>query len=217
MPDIKKYILSWNSLGKIGRSKLVSLTMFVPIIGYMVLFNKEVVELINLSAEILPLSYFGFGDFNVSSSERLFFIYYGLMFLGLGSILFILFSPSLLKENFAPSSYVKSESHLFTRKHVGNIIDKLLTLVEEEGDVYKQINQLNTRFNLILLQKKDEAEESDEYKRAVKDLMFLEWEIMNKLSCGTRVFSMVFYGLGFLSLSYPSLITFWAVTKAVFA
>jgi hypothetical protein len=61
---------TWSTLRTIGQSRVLSLTILVPFVGYLILFNEHVLSLLTLWPEL-----FGGADAIVG---RLYFIYFGL-------------------------------------------------------------------------------------------------------------------------------------------
>ncbi len=45
-------MLPWSSIRRIGQSRLLSLTIVVPFLGSLLLFNQHVVELLTLSPDL---------------------------------------------------------------------------------------------------------------------------------------------------------------------
>jgi hypothetical protein len=85
----------WSNLRAIGNLSAAKLTVLIPLIGYMVIFNEKFLPYLQLSVHI-----FG-GQADVGGqaqvSWRLIATYYGLCFLGVGSIIYQLFCPIEVK------------------------------------------------------------------------------------------------------------------------
>lgn len=113
----------WSTLRVIGNSMLVRATVVMPFIGYLILFNSHVVDALRPAIEMFP----NCSDGNCAQSfmwSRLFFLYFGLMFLGLGSFIYQLRCDPNIKrfdtsEAFTASvSAVVTESDLFVYQEV---------------------------------------------------------------------------------------------------
>ena len=107
MKDRNFSFSSWQWLRSIGNSTLVKLTILIPLIGYFLIFNENVVRYLELSRFIIHPS----GppeDASMSSniSWRLLFIYYGLCFLGLGSAVYHFRCPIILKEFGSATDFI---------------------------------------------------------------------------------------------------------------
>jgi hypothetical protein len=97
----------WSTLRTIGRSRLARATIFIPIIGYLFIFNDEITGYLKLiprfgsngsAAEL--------ADINLS---RLICLYVGLFCIGIGSIIFAIFCPSHVSENIDEHEFIVKE------------------------------------------------------------------------------------------------------------
>jgi hypothetical protein len=113
----------WSTLRVIGNSTLVRATVVMPFIGYLILFNSHVVDALRPAIELFP----DCADGSCAQSfmwSRLFFLYFGLMFLGTGAFIYQLRCDPNIKrfdtaEAFTASvSAVVTESDLFTHQKV---------------------------------------------------------------------------------------------------
>ena len=76
---------TWSSLNRLGRSKLVSLTVLVPFLGSLILFNQQLVDWVSLVPELAGSP----GASRAVTLSRLAYAYFGLSFLGIASFLFL--------------------------------------------------------------------------------------------------------------------------------
>ena len=105
-------MVRWSMLRTIGRSRLAQATIFIPIIGYLFIFNNEFTSYLNL----LPIFGNGasskeFGDLNLS---RLICIYIGLSCIGIGSIIFTIVCPSEISDNADEHEFNLKEMDIMT-------------------------------------------------------------------------------------------------------
>ncbi|MDR6871420.1 hypothetical protein J2Y55_002432 [Bosea sp. BE125] len=105
-----RFVPNWSSMQAIGQSPVMKLTILAPFIGSLVLFNRHIVEFLQLHAMA------GHG-----SAGRLEFLYFGLLMLGSGSIAFALRCPPDLKRSPSVGEYVAQEESLLTRPWMGLI------------------------------------------------------------------------------------------------
>ena len=82
------YNFGWSSYIRYIDGWLPKFSLFVPIIGYMIIFSDQVAGAINFT-NILSQNM----DFGLSGNTRLRFIYFGLFFLGLSNLVYILRRP----------------------------------------------------------------------------------------------------------------------------
>jgi hypothetical protein len=85
-------LLPWSRLRPVGNSLVVKLTIIIPVIGYLIIFNDKLAGYANLISE------FGGNDrLGLSVSPRLFQIYFGLCFVAIASAVYSLACPSIIK------------------------------------------------------------------------------------------------------------------------
>ena len=95
--------IPWSAIRRIGQSRLLSLTIIVPFLGSVILFNQVVVDLLILSPELVRRWFHLDGQTEQAihaiahnlTLSRLYYVYFGLSFLGFGSSLFALFCPTV--------------------------------------------------------------------------------------------------------------------------
>lgn len=88
---------NWSSLSSIGNSHIAKLTILMPIIGYLILFNENVVELLRT---VIPLNGFQ-GDKGILEylhSKGLYFLYFGLLIFGVGVAIYNINVPRQIKK-----------------------------------------------------------------------------------------------------------------------
>lgn len=84
--------LRWSTLARIGRAPIMRLTVIVPILGVTLIFNQETANFLTLSPEFIDdLGISESGNFSFSN---LYFLYFGLCFLGFASALFSILCPA---------------------------------------------------------------------------------------------------------------------------
>lgn len=97
--------ISWSSLSSIGNSALARLTIIMPFVGYLLVFNSTISDFLST---VLPKE----GDVEVNSiwvslySQNLYFLYFGLLFFGSGVALFNVAAPSQIRRFPAVESYI---------------------------------------------------------------------------------------------------------------
>jgi hypothetical protein len=103
----------WSTLRTVGRSRLARATIFIPLVGYLFIFNSEIVGFFHL----LPI----FSGDQSSKAEieginlsRLICIYIGLFCIGIGSIIFAVFCPSEIADNLDEHEFTQKELDMMT-------------------------------------------------------------------------------------------------------
>lgn len=142
--------IKWSIIKKLGSSRTANLTIFVPFIGYLILFNTNVEKFFQLSQ-----SYINFTQENMIKNvyfSNLIFLYFGLLFIGCGSILYHIFSPTEIKQHDIGVYYVKFMESISTEQIVEYSLDRLLEMYmrsESYGEKYMGFSKL-TEFPLDL-------------------------------------------------------------------
>jgi hypothetical protein len=85
---------SWSRLRSIGNSAPARATIVIPLVGYLIIFNEQVLSYLTLSPEIFGKS--------VGISTKLLNIYFGLCFVAIASFLFAWFCPLQIRKYGAP-------------------------------------------------------------------------------------------------------------------
>jgi hypothetical protein len=83
----------WTTLRSVGNSVIVKLTILIPAIGYLIVFNDKLVGYVDLISEVAGLD----DRSGLSVPPRLFQIYFGLCFVGIASAIYSLACPSIIK------------------------------------------------------------------------------------------------------------------------
>ena len=83
----------WTTLRPVGNSIIVKLTVLVPAVGYLIMFNEKLVGYVDLIREISGVDDKG----GLSVPPRLFQIYFGLCFVAIASAIYSLACPSIIK------------------------------------------------------------------------------------------------------------------------
>jgi hypothetical protein len=122
-------MVPWSAIRRIGQSRLLALTIAVPFLGSFLLFNHHVIQFLSLSPDIIgrwhgiPTSEAG-GLAHQLTLSRLYYLYFGLSFLGAGSAIFTLFCPLEIKNYPSPVEYLQVESPLVTKPRMGLLVDE---------------------------------------------------------------------------------------------
>src|ERR1700739_3748651 len=108
-----RFSLPWTILRGVGNSNLVKLTIVIPLVGYLILFNENLLHYIQLSRTL-------FGVDQVSRAEttdvsaahvplRLSSLYFGLCLIAVGSIIHQWFAPEEIKKYGSAPEYIEHE------------------------------------------------------------------------------------------------------------
>ena len=100
------------------------MTIVIPVIGYFILFNSEIMSRFEFSNQVVELSrgYYGLSD---ETLFKLFCIYFGFSFLAFGSILFIWLCPRPIKSNNTSASFIDERINNITDRAIRRMISEL--------------------------------------------------------------------------------------------
>jgi len=112
--------IPWSAIRRVGQSRLLALTIVVPFLGSLLLFNQAVVDVLTLSPELVRRWFHLTVDASADAARkltlaRLYYVYFGLTFLGVGSALFVLFCPLDIKNYSTAIEYQTTEGPLVSK------------------------------------------------------------------------------------------------------
>jgi hypothetical protein len=90
----------WRHLRATGNSASVKMTILIPLIGYLIVFNSHVVDVISLSRHLL-----GFEQ-QQGPSTRLLSLYFGLCLVAAASIIYNWMCPRVIKKYESAPEYL---------------------------------------------------------------------------------------------------------------
>lgn len=123
----------WSSLRTLGQSRILGLTMLIPFLGTLIMFNQYVIDLLALSPDVLS-RWLGPGvEHELSASRvitvnRLVVTYFGLVLVGGASFVFTLLCPREVKIYGSAQAYIETERLLITPARTA----LLVTVVAED-------------------------------------------------------------------------------------
>ena len=122
----------WDRLRKLGNSSFSKLTLLLPIVGYLILFNDEIISNLELSAEYVGQSilvtFLADGSLSdemlgyLSNSMRLYCLYFGLLAIALATLLYQFYCPEIIKDFSSPGEYVRSEGAIVSDNAFGEML-----------------------------------------------------------------------------------------------
>lgn len=112
--------IPWSAIRRIGQSRLLALTIVVPFLGSLLMFNQAVVDVLTLSPELVRRWFHLTVENSADAARkltlaRLYYVYFGLTFLGVGSSLFVLFCPLDIKNYSTAIEYQTTEAPLVSK------------------------------------------------------------------------------------------------------
>lgn len=185
--------ISWASLKPIGGAAITQYTAIMPFIGYAILFNKYSVHIFADSMEyISPES-----NLKLPIFENLYFLYFGLVSLGLGALIFRVSCPNEIIEYGTAEIFVERTAQTTTRRELIKMAVFLENFNNIEDDLRRQVSLL---LNVL--------RNSDSSNLAIEQMAFLKGEYYNsKNFSGTfaRIVCAIVMIFGLLLLAIPTL------------
>jgi len=196
----------WTTLRAVGNSSVVKATILVPFVGYAIIFNDKLIEYLQVSNQIS-------GGSSGVVSWRLVISYLGLSSIALGSIIYTLLCPEIIKKYDSAASYVREVGD-----HLSDFAFELMETELRDAD-----------FSGVVFARKDDYLQSLKFARTdpqratakrdyVVELMtyYFFWRNNNRKNTFWRVTCLGFYSLGFALLLIPSIDVFTKVVRILF-
>ena len=114
---------SWSTLRSIGNSSLVRLSALFPFVGYFILFNEEVTKF--LQAHGLDHPSLGVSLLDSLWNKKLYFLYFGLMLSGFGSMVYQWWCPPEVKKHQDWKDYIAIEGETPSHNYLHELAAKV--------------------------------------------------------------------------------------------
>ena len=177
-------LIPWNSLRAIGNSRAAKIAAVIPLIGYLIILNDRVlIEVARLSTHVATqeCSTETAGCMlGVINELRMHFVYFGLFFVGLGSIAYSVFCNNLIKKYADAEDFITRAKRILT-------FEEIVAIYAEHSDR-----------SLV-------SEHSERNKGMSMEFIYA---LLNTARPGPRYLTAVLYALGFTLLAIPSGLTF---------
>lgn len=197
--------LRWHRLRALGNSTAARLTILIPLIGYLVVFNDKVVAYLELSARI-------FGQAAAAGSlDKLLTIYIGLVCVALASAIFALCCPLEVKKYASAEEYIAGEEPFMSERGEGMLEARL-----KRGDElarallrgYQDWNNSRPTTNSL-------EELRRRGQRLFRIEMNLYYEMQDRSRPIAQCLAALFYAVGFVALLFPSASVFLRVMQVL--
>lgn len=144
----------WSKLAVIGRSRAVKLTILIPLVGTILIFNQNFHNFFQFSEKFIR-DIGGDGAYASSDTgfyaNSIYFLYFGLCFLGFGSFIFNVLCPDAIKNEPNIDNYI-SETDLRENSVVAksNLQFVLRSYMNQVGHPDDKRTMFNTEYPLEL-------------------------------------------------------------------
>ena len=192
----------WTKLKAIGNRPLSRLVILIPLIGYWIIFNKNIQSFIALKWDHVPQP----GDESVP--WKLLSTYFGLCFVAVATFLYEVFCPEETKRYSSPAEHASARFQ-FTSDIEFNSIEKLI-----EGKYGRICKPVRERL-FVYKDKPLEMLEAEELERRGSQLRILNiyFDILDQSNSTLRIIIQSLYAVGFLALTIPAFVIFLRVSK----
>ena len=99
-------LIPWSALSSVGNTAPAKLTILAPLIGYLVIYNQAIADFFFLSSGPDPEVASSGSLLSLLNNMKLTFLYFGLLFFGIGAIIFGMFSPKSIRRYKSAEDYV---------------------------------------------------------------------------------------------------------------
>lgn len=185
----------WSALKGVMSSKFARLTVIIPIIGWLLIYNDNLIQLFEeLLGEELP----------EELNWKVYIFYVGLFCISVSSILYAIFCPKEISAHTSDVNYVKSYRLLFTEKFEKSLSQELGSKAFMWGDPAEEYrNKKTKKFSLV---RRHEANEED-----IIDTLLNNYDRKNASWPIIRIIALLVFCLGVVLASVPTLSTVhWA-------
>lgn len=116
----------WSNIRRLGSSNVMKMMIFMPVIGYILLFNKHILSFLEFYEPISRKYGVTLGGGGASGMSNLIYLYFGLLILGVSSVLYHIFSPSEVSQHESAPDYVKYMDQISSDLILSNSLDTVL-------------------------------------------------------------------------------------------
>jgi hypothetical protein len=188
-----EYRARWNNLRDIGNSYVAKASIAVPILGYLILFDSDLIESLKLHSSFCR---------DCSVSWRLTAFYFASCFIAVGAVLYSWKCPPLIKKYAGATDFFEAEKNYFCNPNNLKYLVGLIT--KDKGDDPMDPHNLEEYIDA-------QVPLRQEHLTALAGMMGEHYVLQNRNSPKIRIVTYFAYGVGFLILGGSAAITFLQV------
>jgi hypothetical protein len=196
-------VTPWSTLRSIGTYPATKMTIFIPLIGYLIIFNENILHYLQLSKQLFDRTAERVMSETAPVSGRLLVLYFGLCLIACGSVIFTLRCPPRLKAYGSAPEFIGKELDNISIVELAAISGRL----DPGGAVGKRFRehcrQLLERYGLSYTgvpKKRDEEIEADG--------LTSYFHILDEARPISRIASASLFIIGLVAISIPSVEVF---------
>jgi len=198
-----KVFLPWSLLRSVGNSRAAKLTVLIPLVGYLILLNDDIVAHLTLSKDV-------FGDAADQTLTRWLAVYVGLVFIAIASAVFVTRCPSEVKRYGSPEEYIAGDEPPMSDKQIAILESKL-----EVGDDIARKDSADYAAYYFGRPGPDIEELRRNGQQLHRVRMNLFYEMQDRSRPIARWTAAICFLSGFICLSVPSAFVFYRVMKVL--
>lgn len=201
-PPVKDSMLMWSRLRGVGKSSAAKITVLLPLIGYLIIFNKNVVEFLHLAS-----GFAGATDAQFDVSPQLMLVYLGTCAIAVGQVIYSIFAPGEVKAYGHETPYVLDAIGVTKDFEYEKLEDAL------RASPYKsEYIRMRDRY-----ERTPGPPITDEQKAHINNgVLHLYFRLLNNRYWAARWLTGGLYLLGFTLLAIPSAGVFLRVVKIIY-
>lgn len=195
----------WSRLREAGNSNLVQLTILIPLIGYLIIFNEQVASYLELIKEVSG----GQAVEGLSVSPRLLLIYFGLCLISFGAILYRRYCPIEIKRYGSSTEFVGGDGpNVGSAGYQAMESEVLRVRRDTHADLVNSLRERNFR-----AESRQEADNARHDFRA--DLMHAYFDVLDESQPWLRGACTGLLAFGGICLSIPAALVFYRVVRVL--
>ncbi len=196
MPHAVRFIPDWTWLREVGNSTPVKLTVLIPLVGYLIIFNQALVHDWDLAREYV-------GAPTGAVSMKLPLIYVGLCMLAVGSVVYSLRCPDIVKRYPSSAAFVGGDGPSIGEYALGNIEEEI-----RQSSYLDELGRIRKRFETRPPMRDIDKEFDEQRRRIINAVLHLYFTVWNTSRPLARLFVSAPFLVGFSLLLIPSLQVF---------
>ncbi|MGX9431791.1 hypothetical protein [Bradyrhizobium sp. LeoA1S1] len=196
----KDSVLTWSKLRSIGKSPAAKVTVFLPLVGYLIIFNKNVADFLQLAAQFA-----GANDAQFGIAPKLMLVYVGACAIALGQVIYGSLCPAEVKAYGHVTPYLLDAAQV-TKDFEYEKLEATLRGSQYSVEYNRMLNRYGGARAIL----------SDSEKRHVNNgILHLYFAWLNNTSGIARWVTGLCYLVGLICLLIPSFGVFFRVMRII--
>jgi hypothetical protein len=190
------YAARWNNLSRIGNTTIAKASILVPILGYLLLFQKDVIKFLQMHVDICA---------TCEVSWRLHFFYFGCCFFALASLFYGWKCPTLIKRYEGAPNFFTDEKDYFASPRNFLYLYELVTKVKGTPP--------NDPHNLKQIAQNNRVLSRDVDYGYLAGVMGEHYVAQNMAMPIYRLMTYFLFWIGGILIAIPTVITMWEIGR----